>query len=283
MQAVARTAYLVATTRHLEAREKQPLFVDRFAEKLAGEIGPAVESRFREALQPYLPHIPIRTWWLDHKILDATRAGVSQCVIPAAGLDSRAFRLNWPGAHTLYEVDQPPVLNYKDATLQAMGETLPRWRTVVPVADLAVQWMPDLLKSGFNPRIPTVWVVEGLLYYLDDAAIRGLFSLIDAHSAPGSKLLFDVFGTSILTSPMLKATNELMAKGGAPWVSASDNPATLVPAGWRTSVEEGGKVGWALDRWPFQPGTIPHEPRTFLVEATKLPVARDLHADVNET
>ena len=274
MQAVARTAYLVATTRHLEAKEKKPLFHDPYAEALAGDVGPVVEGKFREALQPYLPHIALRTWWLDNKIIEATRAGISQCVIPGAGLDSRAFRLKWPGTHTLYEVDQPPVLNYKDATMKGLGVTLPKWRTVVPVKDLAIQWMPDLLRSGFNNKAPTVWVVEGLLYYLDDVAIQQLFHLIDANSAPGSKILFDVFGKSILTSPMLQNTNALMAKGGAPWVSATDNPAGLVPPGWRTSVEEGGKIGWPMNRWPFEPGTVPDEPRTFMVEATKLPRVR---------
>ena len=38
-------------------------------------------------------------------------------------------------------------------------------------------WPGVLLSSGFNPTRPTVWVAEGLLYYLEPAAAEGVLQV----------------------------------------------------------------------------------------------------------
>ncbi|MBB4854163.1 hypothetical protein HNP40_001543 [Mycobacteroides chelonae] len=55
----------------------------------------------------------IRTRFFDTFFERASRAGITQVVILAAGLDSRAYRLDWPAGTTVYEIDQPLVLQYK--------------------------------------------------------------------------------------------------------------------------------------------------------------------------
>ena len=63
----------------------------------------------------------VRTHYFDEYFHAAMRAGIRQVVILAAGLDSRAYRLDWPAGTTVFEIDQPKVLEYKTSTLDAHG------------------------------------------------------------------------------------------------------------------------------------------------------------------
>lgn len=75
-------------------------------------------------------------------------------MIVAAGLDSRAYRLAWPAATTVYEIDQPEVLDFKTATLASLA--------VAPTADLRTvridlrqDWPAALRAAGFDLYQPT--------------------------------------------------------------------------------------------------------------------------------
>jgi hypothetical protein len=61
-------------------------------------------------MQSMVSYMASRTAFFDQFFLDATRAGIRQAVILAAGLDSRAWRLPWPGGTTVYERDITPVV-----------------------------------------------------------------------------------------------------------------------------------------------------------------------------
>ena len=55
-----------------------------------------------------------------------TEAGVRQAVILASGLDTRAYRLPWPAATVVYEIDQPEVIEFKTSTLADLGANTDR-------------------------------------------------------------------------------------------------------------------------------------------------------------
>ena len=63
----------------------------------------------------------VRTHFFDAYFADAVAAGIRQVVILAAGLDSRAYRLDWPAGTVVYEIDLPKVLEYKAETLAGHG------------------------------------------------------------------------------------------------------------------------------------------------------------------
>jgi hypothetical protein len=96
---------------------------------------------------------------------------VSQVVILTAGMDARAYRLPWRAGTTVYEVDQPQVIAPKDERLA--GER-PRCRRVAVDIDLADGWPKALQSQGFSLSAKTVWLVEGLLQYLDAWAVGTL-------------------------------------------------------------------------------------------------------------
>jgi methyltransferase (TIGR00027 family) len=135
----------------------------------------------------------VRTHFFDAYFADAAAAGIRQIVILASGLDSRAYRLQWPAGTTVYEIDQPKVLEYKAATLTQHGATPSAQRHEVPV-DLRNDWPKALREAGFDPGVPTAWLAEGLLMYLPADAQDRLFENITGLSAPGSRISAETVG-----------------------------------------------------------------------------------------
>jgi methyltransferase (TIGR00027 family) len=166
-------------------------------------------------------------------------------------------------------VDQPQVIAVKDERLAGVR---PRCRRVAVGVDLADDW-PEVLRShGLNAGQPTVWTVEGLLQYLEAPDVERLFARIDALSAPGSVLLYDVVGTALLQAPFSAPMLAYMEKLGAPWVFSSDTPESLVEGrGWSATVTDMAVPGNAWARWahPPVPADVPNAPRGYFVEAVK--------------
>lgn len=59
-------------------------------------------------------------------------------------------------------------------------------------------WLAGLEGAGFNRGVPTVWLAEGLLMYLDPARVPALLRDMAAASAPGSCLLLQSITESLL-------------------------------------------------------------------------------------
>jgi methyltransferase (TIGR00027 family) len=107
---------------------------------------------------------------------------------------------------------------------ERLGDERPRCRRVAVGVDLADDWPKVLDSQGFSPSSRTVWLIEGLLQYLDASDVDNLFARVDALSAPGSVLLYDVVGKTLLEAPFLQPTLEFMRRLGAPWTFGSDTP-----------------------------------------------------------
>ncbi|MDV3125760.1 SAM-dependent methyltransferase [Mycobacterium sp. 21AC1] len=268
-QAVADTGLLVAAIRAEETAREDRLFADPFAEKLAGESGRRLLTEAVAATgEKTTTQIVVRTRFWDEALLRAVRS-VRQVVILAAGMDARAYRLPWPDGTTVYEVDQPAVIDAKAGLLD--GDE-PRCLRVAVGTDLAGDWPQVLRSNGFEPQVATAWLIEGLLQYLDEGAVRTLFERVDALSAPGSVLLYDVVGKVLLDSVMLSALRTSMAESGAPWLFGTDSPGDLSESlGWSAVVTDVAEPGTAWNRWfaPVVPLDVPDVPRGYFVEATK--------------
>ncbi|MGV9798651.1 class I SAM-dependent methyltransferase [Mycobacterium sp. NPDC003449] len=128
-----------------------------------------------------------RTRYFDEFFADAAAAGIRQAVILASGLDTRAYRLDWPAGTTVFEIDQPAVIEFKTTTLAGLGaEPTVELR---PVAiDLREDWPTALTAAGFEPDRPTAWIAEGLFGYLAPEAQDRLLDTVTALSAAGSRL-----------------------------------------------------------------------------------------------
>jgi methyltransferase (TIGR00027 family) len=112
-------------------------------------------------------------------------------VLLASGLDSRAFRLRWPAGVRLFELDLPEVLGFKERVLATATPSCVR--AAIP-ADLRENWAERLLDAGFQPGVPTAWLVEGLLIYLSYDEAARLLETVGELSAPGSQVSFEQRG-----------------------------------------------------------------------------------------
>ncbi|OBK24583.1 SAM-dependent methyltransferase [Mycobacterium asiaticum] len=198
---VGATATMVAAARAVASKQDNAIIDDPFAAPLVRAVGldfftrlidgelPPTESEAADGrdLQLETDSIAVRTRFFDEFFLDATRNGVAQAVILAAGLDARSYRLSWPRGTVVYEVDQPEVIAFKNQAMSALGATPSAHRKAVSV-DLRDDWPEALRRNGFDPSRATAWSAEGLLMYLPPEAQDRLFDHITALSGPGSRI-----------------------------------------------------------------------------------------------
>jgi methyltransferase (TIGR00027 family) len=262
VSSVGLTALVVAAGRSVDTHRRDGLISDPYAERFVAAAEPPTPLPTRpvtprsdsedELWQMMSGYMGVRTRFFDEFFDAAGRAGVRQAVILAAGLDARAQRLEWAPGTTLFEVDQPAVLAFKDEVLgDAPGGGRPRCDRRTVAVDLRDDWTGALDDAGFDPSAPTAWLAEGLLPYLPEAAQEALLGAVDERSAPGSRIALEDFtdiarqlqdpafrrvadGIGVDMSELLHSDDrpdpgeQLAARG---WTVHRDN-ATDVVAGW---------------------------------------------------
>ena len=215
-ESVGATALGVAAARAAETESENPLISDPFARVFLNAAGdgmwnwfatPDLPAEIAEAepdlkprMQGMVDYMAARTSFFDQFFLDAARSGVHQVVILAAGLDSRAWRLPWPDGPdgiTVYELDQPRVLEFKLSTLQESGAQ-PTCKLVHVPVDLRHDWPAALQEAGFDTSAPSAWSAEGLLPFLPAVAQELLFERVHALSAGGSRIAVEAPGPDFL-------------------------------------------------------------------------------------
>ncbi len=263
----------MAAARARESERPYRLFDDPLAATLAGPQGFSWLDRMEPVPRfggPAL-YVLVRTRFFDDFLLYASwGAEVRQIVILAAGMDARAFRLDWPPGTRLYELDRPEVLAAKDDVL-ARADARPACERHALGADLGrPSWAEALLDAGYEDREPSVWLVEGLLFYMTEDAVRKLLSVVGTLAVPGSLLGLDLVNKDLLNSPMMRPLLAAFARRGASGrFGVNDPEALLGEYGWNAEVTQPGEWGANYGRWPYQVALrgIPNLPRIYFVRA----------------
>lgn len=265
----------MAAARARESKRADRLFYDPLAAPLAGPEGFAWLERMESSAQSDGPGLypVIRTRFFDDFLLDACKSsGVRQVVLAAAGLDTRAFRLDWPSRTRLYEMDLPEVLSTKEDVIEEAGAKPNCERRTVAVDLREATWPEALLACGYRPERPSVWVIEGLLYYLTRAAVHGLLGKVGRLTVSGSLLGLDVMNRGLFFSLVAWPMQAALARLGAPGRFGTNNPERLMSRhGWEADVTQPGEEGANFGRWPapMVPREVPGLPRSFLVRARR--------------
>jgi methyltransferase (TIGR00027 family) len=202
---VGATATMVASGRARATRAA--LINDPFAEPLVRAVGVDFFTRWATGeldsadvdvagapwgMQRMTDIQAARTRYIDTFFSEALTAGIRQAVILAAGLDARGYRLPWAPGTTVFEIDQPQVIEFKAATIAALGAEPTADIRAVPV-DLRHDWPSALQQAGFDTGRPAAWAAEGLLGFLPADAQDRLLDNITGLSADGSRLVAEVF------------------------------------------------------------------------------------------
>ncbi|SIC54671.1 SAM-dependent methyltransferase [Mycobacteroides abscessus] len=198
----------LTASRAIESGRPEPLFVDSFAERLVlGSDDPYALALLETArAHPSSGSATGRTLFLarcravmtrhyDDALLAAAQSGATQVVLLAGGLDTRAYRLDWPAGVTVFEIDYPELLEFKDGVLASVG-AIPRTARRQVATFLSGPWQSDLTAAGFDPDLPTAWLAEALISHLPGPSHDALFERIIEMSALGSTIATDTDGIS---------------------------------------------------------------------------------------
>ena len=273
-------ALVVAANRACETEHAQPLYRDPFARVLAGDAGMAFMARMRSALGsasgPLSQHDPdaylsIRTRFFDDALQKVVGgAGITQVVVLGAGMDMRAFRLEWPAGLAWFEIDRAEVFARKEPVLRRLGP--PRCARRAVCADLGGEWTTALAAAGFDFTRPTAFLIEGVLLYLNAATVAHVLRMSRGIASRGSWIGLDLMSAATAASPFMAAHVKRLAELGRPsWEFAVDDPeALLAEHGWRAGSVVAGAPQANFGRWRY--GYTPREaagpgiPRAFFVE-----------------
>jgi methyltransferase (TIGR00027 family) len=250
---VGATATAVAASRAIASEGPNALLNDPWADPLVRAVGidtfiKLIDGKIDRADDPLLnrqamnEQITVRTRFFDDFFIEATRSGIRQVVILASGLDTRAYRLDWPADTVVYEIDQPEVIAFKTQTLANLGaEPAARRRTVA--IDLRDDWPSALAEAGFDAQKPTAWSAEGLLVYLPPEAQDRLFDHIVALSASGSRIATEHMDLRSIPTDWAHRLTERSQRLGS-----NINLAELFYTGERnTAAEYLATHGWRVD------------------------------------
>jgi methyltransferase (TIGR00027 family) len=162
---------------------------------LAGALDLDFEHALARLPDPHFVTLNVaRTRFFDDALTAALAGGARQVVILGAGLDSRGYRFaDRLGGDRFFEVDSPATQAYKTRRVEEALGGLPAHVRYVPV-DLATDDLLTALRAqGYAEDARTLFVWEGVSYYLPEAAVRGMLRLARDHGAAGSTLAFDYF------------------------------------------------------------------------------------------
>lgn len=254
---VGLTALLVAAARAIETHRPDSLARDAYAEHFVraapacahwpGRIEEVPDGDDDPLWGRFARYFGLRTRVLDDFLLTSARTGPRQVVLLGAGLDTRAFRLDWPAGCSVFEVDRASVLAFKQHVLTNLSptrnlSTTPKVKRVLVPVDLRADWVDALTTAGFDPGAPSVWLAEGLLFYLPAPAETHLIDTVHGLTTGGSALAFEA-----------KLEKDLLAYRGSPIYTATreqtgidllhlfdreprpDSAGALAGRGWSTS------------------------------------------------
>lgn len=191
--AASKTALMVAAYRARASRWPRPLFVDPWAERIAGAEGEALATRLDARFPPMELWLALRVAYLDRLVgLAVDRLSIRQIVILGAGYDTRAARLPRAGVR-FFEVDHPATQAAKRARLAALAGYPVEAATYVACNFEREDPAARLAASGLDDA-PALVIWEGVVPYLTEAAVRATASALATGLHPGSLLAFDLVG-----------------------------------------------------------------------------------------
>lgn len=142
-----------------------------------------------------------RERYIDDFLKSSLKEGLDQIVILGAGLDTRAYRIPGIEKTKVFEVDHPASQETKLTRLKKVIPSLPPHVTFIPI-DFNTQSLAEcLLKGGYDERGKTLFIWQGVVYFLTTEAVDNTLTFIADHSGPGSAVIFDYFYADVLRDP----------------------------------------------------------------------------------
>lgn len=159
-----------------------------------------IETENYERFFPGLSNsIKAKVRYFDDFIKKSIAEELKQLVILGAGYDSRAYRIDGlMGNVKVFEVDHPSAQTVKIDKVRKIFGLLPDHVIYVPV-DLGIDDLGQkLLEKGYDKSKKTLFILEGVIFYIPPKMVDVILSFIVKNSGKGSAVLFDYFPQSVV-------------------------------------------------------------------------------------
>lgn len=229
----SRSAEGVTFARALESRRPPDIRVcdDPMAEHFLGVwFRLLLNDRIRNAMIAIRPspiraatagYVPLRTRFIDDRLQACLQDGLEQLVILGAGYDSRALRFDeLKSGKNIMEVDRPETQAAKLSRLRKLYGSVPGHVTYVSV-DFEREGLADKLqRHGYDQNLKTLFVWEGVTYYLEPDAVDQTLAFVADRTAPGSSIIFDYVPPDVISGasqePLAQAFVDFLEEIGEP-------------------------------------------------------------------
>ncbi len=205
----SQSALGVATFRAIESQkpEDQRICYDPFARAFIPLafyllLKLFVDTGLYERLGPgAIGFITVRERYIDDYLKIVLSEGLDQVVILGAGFDTRAYRIPGIEKTRVFEIDFPATQEIKRKGLKKVIDPLPVNVTFLPVDFNSQSLAECLLSSSYNEHTKTMFIWQGVTYFLEAKSINSTLDFIANHSGPGSSVIFDYMYNEIFQDP----------------------------------------------------------------------------------
>lgn len=164
-----------------------------------------------------------RVRYFDDFVKTSIDKGISQLVILGAGYDTRAYRIEGLGSEDnirVFEVDHPVTQEVKTEKIKEIFGAVRENVVYVPLDLMTENLGEKLLQAGYDKSKQTLFLMEGLLMYLQPETVDGILYFISKNSGKGSAIIFDYYPKSVVDGSSVlevgKIAHDYLARIGEP-------------------------------------------------------------------
>jgi len=163
-----------------------------------------------------------RTKYIDAVFRQALSDQFTQILLLGAGFDTRALRFQEKARQTrIFELDAPSTQEAKIGQYQKRHLSIPSNLVFIAI-DFDKELLPDKLDmAGFHKDRRSLFILEGLLMYLEPESVHTTFQTIREYAGIGSWVVFDYIQASVLRHENTlygeAGLTESVSKAGEQW------------------------------------------------------------------
>ncbi len=167
-------------------------------------------------------YIIARTKYIDNEFNEALSEHFNQILIFGAGFDSRALRFQSITCNTdVFELDVPFTQNAKIEQYKKRGLKIPSNLHFISIDFDKDSLSQKLDEAGFKKNQSSLFILEGLLMYLQPGSVNETFKLISGYAGAKSRIVFDYVYASVLRQENLyygeKGAFKSVSKANEKW------------------------------------------------------------------
>ena len=155
-----------------------------------------IRENTKDKLNSFLPglneYMIARTAYFDDLFANALKKEFPQIVLLGAGYDTRAFRFaELNKSSKIIELDIAPTQNWKKQCLKKAKIDMPENVTLAPI-NFNTESLKDVLeKVGYDSEQKTLFIWEGVSYYLEAESVDATLGFVRESAHPESIIAFD--------------------------------------------------------------------------------------------